>query len=916
MTFAASTRLSRRLQSIFNIQAGEGARVLVMIVYSAAAIGGVLTVGTTVGDTLFLAGQPASAIPYLLILPALFIIPTLLLYNRIAARFRLERVIIGSNAALLGGTVIFRFLLAAPFGQSFAVLAALYLFVEVAYTLVILQFWSLAGLIFNPREAKRLFGLIATGGTFANILAGLSLGALVQLIGVENLLWVMALAVGACLVCAEALGRYTPARAEQAAPEQRRQNFRQDLNAITQSPLLLAIGGLTLLVSLLINVGGYQFSQSLQINFAGRAVELATYLGVFHFIGGLAGFVVQAYLTGRVMNRFGVFAALAFLPLGFVLGAGLSLLTGGALWAVTILRIVDPIFRRTIHSTALNILYLPAPAGLRERAKELFEGLYAAAFGIAGFGILFLQNAPGWNYLYYSIPVLGLAGLWLALLPWTRRQYTAALAASLKRRVLDLENTPINVSDETTVRVLRTALRDPDELRLLHALQLIASAPAVNWDAHVIPLLQHPSAAVRMQALQSLGRQGNLRHAGAVFALFDDAETDVQAAALPAFCTMMGPAASPRVTPRLADPAPRVKGAAVVGLLRYGDPDGVQHATAELNRMVTDDAPALRQEGARAIGLIQSLAFGVWLIPLFDDANAGVQLNAIRAAGALNSRALLPHLIRKLGDKIAASAAVEAIARYRDAIEPDLAVALNDPRVAAHLPRILSARRTPAAVDTLRAHFQSADDTVRGEVYRALNRLQAEGVPLALSKPQVREALLHELRGGYAWVSLREDLGQDGLDALLADALRVRLNRVLERVFDLLSLLYPAQTCRIRSVRQTIEATGSAKRALAVELLDTLAERQVKDILIPLIEAPAERVLAIADQRFGLPRHSLSDRLNELAHSTDLWLRACAIFRIGVLKRAELAAPVRAALDSPDPLVRETALVSARMLGG
>ncbi len=918
-------RLSNWLQSVFNIQPGEGARVGLMILYSAAAIGGVLTLGTTVSDTLFLSELPASAIPYLLILPAIAIIPVILLYNRIAARFTLTQVILGSNALLLGGMVLFRILLVAPrnAGKSFPVLAALYLFVEVSYTLAILQFWSLAGQVFNSREAKRLFGPIAAGGTFANIVAGLSLGALVRLIGVENLLWLVGGTLGVCMACAWALGRY-------AAPAQRpnpatpvagkhKPGFMQELKAIWQSPLLVAIGGLTILVSLLINIGGYEFSVFLQINFAGRAAELASYLGAFHFIGGLAGFFVQSYLSGRVMSRFGVFAALLFFPLGMGLGAALSLLTGGALWAVAILRIADPIFRRTINSAALNVLYLPTPARVRDRAKELFEGLYAATFGLAGVVLLLLQNVPGWNPLYYSIPLLVLAAAWLAQLGWTRRQYTSALADSLKRRVLDLEGTVINISDETTARVLREALQHPDELYVLHALQLIAGAPAVNWDADVAPLLQHPSPSVRVKAIQHLGRTGNDDYAHAISALLFEPEQTVRAAAVEALYAIMvdpetGTATISYIAPFLTDANPRVKGTAVVGLLNYGDPNYVQRATAELKRMLTGDAPALRQEAARIIGLTTAAELHALLAPLFDDDSLEVRLVAIRAAGTLNSRELLPHLIRKLRDKTTAAAAVEALIKYKDAIEPELSAALDDPGSSVQVPRILETRRTRSAVDILLSHFFTADEAVRGEVYRALARLRAGGFEFYLSESGLREAIVAELRGGYALIATREDLGKDGLDLLLADAFQIRLSRTVDRVFFLLNLLYPNYTRQIQRVRQALESEPGSTRALAVELLDTLAERQVKELLLPLVEAPVEQLLEIAHKRFDIERCSPAERLAQLAQSLDLWLRTCAVFRIGTLKRAELSESVLAALEADDALLRETALVASRSL--
>ena len=176
-----------------------------LFVYSMAACGGVLTIGLAASDVLFMSEMPPAALPYMLILPAVAIIPVLLLYNQVAARLTLTRAIIGSNVLLLAGVVLFRVLLDTSVGKSFVLLAALFMFMEFAGTLIILQFWNVAGQVFNAREAKRLFGLIAAGGTLATPVAGLSLVGLVQLIGVGNLLWIVVLAVLICIACVTAL---------------------------------------------------------------------------------------------------------------------------------------------------------------------------------------------------------------------------------------------------------------------------------------------------------------------------------------------------------------------------------------------------------------------------------------------------------------------------------------------------------------------------------------------------------------------------------------------------------------------------------------------------------------------------------------------------------------------------------------
>ena len=112
------------LQRILHIQAGEGARVGIMFVYSAAPMGGVLTVGLVVAESLFMSQLPPSGTPFVFIIPAVSEVLILLAYSRLAARFRLDRLVIGSMVALLIIGVLFRLLLATSAGTSFGTLVA------------------------------------------------------------------------------------------------------------------------------------------------------------------------------------------------------------------------------------------------------------------------------------------------------------------------------------------------------------------------------------------------------------------------------------------------------------------------------------------------------------------------------------------------------------------------------------------------------------------------------------------------------------------------------------------------------------------------------------------------------------------------------------------------------------------------
>ena len=64
----------------------------------------------------------------------------------------------------------------------------LYVWVEVVISLATLQFWTQDADSFDPRQAKRLFGLIGGGGSLAAIITGLALKPYVEAFGPDSLL--------------------------------------------------------------------------------------------------------------------------------------------------------------------------------------------------------------------------------------------------------------------------------------------------------------------------------------------------------------------------------------------------------------------------------------------------------------------------------------------------------------------------------------------------------------------------------------------------------------------------------------------------------------------------------------------------------------------------------------------------------
>jgi HEAT repeat protein len=337
-------------------------------------------------------------------------------------------------------------------------------------------------------------------------------------------------------------------------------------------------------------------------------------------------------------------------------------------------------------------------------------------------------------------------------------------------------------------------------------------------------------------------------------------EEAVRSEAIDAYCTLNKEQTLEYVLPFLQEPGPATKQAALVGLIRYGGLDGILPAVEQLKNMVSSPQPEMRLEVARALGALQIPTFYQPLLTLLDDPERQIQIEAIRAAGALKTPALAPYVIHLLGQ------------------------------------------------------LKESDRQVRGAIFAALTRLRDAGVTLEIKKELISEALMLEFGyyyQVYVWrVELNPEDHQPG--SLLDEALSVRLAERLERIFFLLELLYSVKT--IEAINVALKAKEGLERANAIELLDNLVDREIKMLLLPLIEAPVEQVLEIARQRFGISRLSQPARLAQLVGYPDTWLASCAIFEIGRLGPTDLTEPVLAALNSEHELVRETALVACRQL--
>src|SRR5436190_20158335 len=313
-----ATRLERALEAGLRIRPGEQRRVALMAAYAANAIGAVV-VGRSVRDALYLANRPARGLAGMYIWSSLAIVLVSYCYARIADKA--NRGSLNAACALLCGAFCAGFWTLLNLNDAAWVYSALYIFVEAMGSLIVIQFWTMANDVFHAREAKPLFGLIGGGGTLANVIFGLMVGKYAKTIGATNLLWLMVGQLVLCAVLAKAgsgLAISSPTIARRAQPRHKAPLLsRAGLSFLSNKHLTIValIGAVS---AAAVTIVDFQFKLSaaavLQQN------ELAGYFGKFYGICGGVALAIQIWITGRVLERYGILASLLPLPVGLAFG--------------------------------------------------------------------------------------------------------------------------------------------------------------------------------------------------------------------------------------------------------------------------------------------------------------------------------------------------------------------------------------------------------------------------------------------------------------------------------------------------------------------------------------------------------------------------------------------------------------------
>lgn len=883
----------------FGVEPAEERGAALMLAHS-AFMGFGTVFFETAASALFLGKYGASALPSVYLSAAALSAATGYTYSRLQNRLSFSSLMTGTLVALL--MVVGALRGALVMTQAAGLFFFAMVFYRVLSILTDLEYWAVAGRLYDLRQAKRLFGFIGTGEVVARIVGSFSVPFLLKLGGVPNLLVLSAASLLACVVL---LRRVLPMVPLDDGPKQTtaQKAARSSIGSLVEDPYLRFV----LIVAFCGILGKYlvdfAFLQQVKTRFA-DAKEVASFFALFSGISQVASLLTRVFLSGRILSAIGVHRGLLILPGAHVICTTLLLIAGGlalgpnpVFWLVVLNQGIYKTFKHPIDNPSLKTLYQPIPKDRRLSLAIAVDAILNP-LGIALSSALMVL----FTSVFHSDPVrFGWALLtcflfWL----WSARaaavEYVRALVVALRGRI---EDVAFAFDDESAVSSLRETLKTGSEEDALVAIQILGDHTPQALNPMLGDLASHPSKAVRRAALQRIEVH---RPEGIALTLRERLAAEdldsLRALTLRALSAVEGEAAREELLHFSQSQVLALREAAILGLLRMGAAEGARG----IGDLAQSSEPADRSAAARLIRLAGGPSEIATLRLLIADEEVAVSRLALSAAGQLKAVELMPLLIERVNKPGVLGAARAALALAGETALPPLIRAYEESNrsdLRRGVVSALSQNRSKKATRFLVSQLEVEDIALRQDVVRALarsrfaagdeDRARIEG----LARKEARRAV-------ETLCQVRDLQGTTGTE-ILQGALLGSHRNTRERILMLLGFTRDPKA--FLAVRTHIDGSHKDRRAYAEEILDVVFTREERAWFMPAIDGTIQGLTTEQSAMFEITRRTPEERIKALfldpSPSLETWIRAAALEAAARLRSRNLEAAIETFLRSP-----------------
>src|SRR5215213_2178575 len=685
-----------RLAQALSIKSGENRMAALMIgIMLFTAMGAAL--GGTGIEALFFARFGVEYLPYLFV--GLGITSMIMSFGLSAALGSIPRRVLYISIPLLIAVILIVARLAL-FTRLSWLYPALWLGKEILNFLIGILVWGIAGVVCDTRQAKRLFPLFNASRILGQVIGGFITGALVNWMGVENLLLIWSGSMLLAFVLSRTLLRHQQLSSQPTvASRQKQRTLVQEMQSgyqyVQKSKLMRWISLAAILFSLLYFSISLPFSRAATEQY-GNEKDLAAFLGLFNGICTAAAFLASLFLANRLFARFGIMLCILVFPMIYFAGfASLALLPIFAI--IVSFRFIQMLWLSGIADPAYQAMFNAVPSERRDQVRTFIDGVpEQAGVFIAGTILIIGEQTLAPQQLY----IVGLiaAALCTFAIYRARDGYNEALVEALQAgnpHLFYSEEQPFGGfrQDVTAIRAALDGLNDLNPgIRRVSA-EILGHLSLPEAEDALIRGVSDSDSLVRASSLRALAQSKASSAFDTVAASLQDPEPDVRFEAVTALSALTQPSTDlvKRISPLLNDEDSRVSTRAASLLLRVpslvgkepGDHPWIEKAKAFLRYTAAMGELADREHAIMAMGDWGDEKAFEFLVNELKDRDLPIRIRraVLAALAGIDSTKAMPHLVEAL-DHADPSVQETVAGLFREigqaAIEPVL-VALQNP---------------------------------------------------------------------------------------------------------------------------------------------------------------------------------------------------------------------------------------------
>ncbi len=681
------------------------------------------------------------------------------------------------------------------------------------------------GILFNdlmqPRQARRLIGFFVNGGLLGGIVGSLLARFLAKPMGTHNLILLCPGFLIVCLWIVREVPKTHPDLVKEAGhPEadlkKQKVGYLQSLKILTKHRYLVILSGMMMTGFIVSTLLDSQFNAVVERVYT-TAAKKAEFMGTFSAGLLIVSYLLNVLLTNRVLKNFGIRVALLVSPVVLTLGAGFLFfipVTGLLIWAILV-KGADKSLTHTFSQATRELLYIPIPPEIKYKAKvfidmfinKLADGLAAVlllALVAAGFSLgkpVSLRTMEA-----ISVLVLAFILIWIVLCFLIIKEYVGIVRKNLRVKWPDADKFVAEKIDVDMTKLVFDTLESRQRSSVLYAMNMFDLIKNEKISPELKKILAFKSSEVRASSMDTLlGLDGE-----ALVPAMDDALEEEsldqeirEIMSMDVYQELMKEHID-KVTSRAG-----------------GEPEVSQMEVAKILGIMDPASP-----------LIQNLA------RLLKHESLEVVRYALESAGKQKKREFVPLIVSHLTKPALREAAAQTLIAYGGQITGTLRDYLVDPDVdiviRKAIPDILARIGHQRAADLLSTELPKGRKDVEAEMIEAMYKMKSLYPQVQFRDREILPEIRRLIKKSYLLLDEFNEVKKDKQRAVLAEDLEKNFGRALKQIFELLSLVYSHDDM----IRAYQNICSGSKKAIdySVELLDNMLKKEIKEVLLPLID--------------------------------------------------------------------------------